>query len=64
MNGDDFMNIPNDPMVLLSYINTKLRDDYSSLDELCKSLCIDKEELKTKLSAIGYEYNSELNKFI
>ncbi|MBO5104112.1 MAG: DUF4250 domain-containing protein, partial [Ruminococcus sp.] len=34
------MNIPSDPAILLSYINTMLRDEYNSLDELCKSLCI------------------------
>lgn len=58
------MNIPNDPMILLSYVNTQLRDSYSSFDELCKSLCIDKSEIETKLSAIDYTYNSELNRFV
>lgn len=56
--------IPNDPMILLSYINTKLRDDYKSLDLLCDDLQIDKAELESKLSAIDYKYDSELNKFI
>ena len=58
------MPIPTDPAILLSYINTQLRDNYPSLEELAKSLSVDKEEIKTKLSAIGYEYNSELNKFV
>ncbi|MDE5811368.1 MAG: DUF4250 domain-containing protein [Muribaculaceae bacterium] len=57
------MNIPRDPFILLSYINTKLRDDYASLDELCKSLDIDTEELQTKLRNIGYVYNPETNRF-
>lgn len=57
------MNIPRDPFILLSYINTKLRDDYASLDELCKSLDIDAEELQTKLRSIGYVYNPETNRF-
>ena len=58
------MSIPNDPIILLSYINTQLRDNYPSLDELAKSLCIDAQEISTKLSLIGYEYNAELNKFV
>lgn len=58
------MPIPTDPAILLSYINTQLRDNYPSLEELAKSLSADEEEIKTKLSAIGYEYNSELNKFV
>lgn len=57
------MNIPNDPVILLSYINTKLRDDFSTLDELCKSLCISKDELEHKLVLIGYVYDEETNSF-
>lgn len=56
--------IPNDPAILLSYINTKLRDDYPSFDELCKSLCIEKAVIENKLSAIGYTYDKEKNRFI
>ncbi len=58
------MPIPTDPAILLSYINTQLRDNYSSLEELSKSLSVDENEIKSKLSAIGYEYNEELNKFL
>lgn len=58
------MPIPNDPVMLLSYINTQLRDFYPSLEELCDSLSVDIDELKSKLALIGYEYSSELNKFI
>lgn len=58
------MSIPNDPVILLSYINTQLRDNYSSLDELCRSLDCDGREISTKLSAIGYEYSSEQNRFM
>ena len=57
------MNLPLNPFVLLSYINTKLRDDYSSLDELVNDLDVDKEEIINKLKEINYEYNSELNQF-
>lgn len=58
------MNLPKDPFILLSYINTKLRDDYSSLDDLCKSLAIDQNELENTLSSIGYSYQEGENRFI
>lgn len=58
------MPIPTDPAILLSYINTQLRDNYPSLEELAKSLSVDEEEIKTKLSSIGYEYNADLNRFV
>ncbi len=57
------MNIPKDPYILLSFINTKLRDDYSSLEDLCKSLSIDRTELEQVLSSIEHEYTSEANRF-
>lgn len=58
------MNLPNNPFVLLSYINTKLRDNYSSLDELIDDLDLNKDEIITTLKSINYEYDSNLNKFI
>lgn len=58
------MPIPNDPMILLSYINTQLRDFYPSLEELAKTNSIDISAVKEKLSGIGYEYNSKLNRFV
>ncbi len=58
------MNIPKDPMILLSFINTQLRDSYSSLDILCKELELDKASLVKKLNKIDYEYNKSLNKFV
>ena len=57
-------NLPKDPVILLSYINTKLRDDFASLDELCASLEINKGELTEKLANIDYTYDDTLNKFI
>lgn len=56
-------NIPNDPFLLLSVINTALRDTYTSLDELCDDNNISKSELISKLALINYEYNTELNQF-
>ena len=58
------MSIPTDPAILLSYINTQLRDNYPSLEELAKSLSIDENEIRTKLFSIGYEYSAELNRFV
>ena len=55
--------IPNDPMMLLSWVNLKLRDFYPSLDALCEDLEIEKSEILSKLSAIGFEYNEEQNRF-
>lgn len=52
-----------DPNILLSIVNLKLRDYYSSLDHYCDDVDIDKEQLIKKLSKIGYEYNNELNQF-
>lgn len=56
--------IPNDPMILLSFINTKLRDEYPSLTELCKSLDLDPEDIRSRLASIQYEYSAEQNRFI
>lgn len=57
------MNLPQDPMMLFSVINMKLRDQYASLDELCEDMNVDKEELIKKLAAFGFEYSEENNKF-
>ena len=55
--------LPKDPVILLSYINTLLRDEYASLSSLCEDLQVDEEELRKTLSSIGYEYDSTLNRF-
>ncbi|WP_066873965.1 DUF4250 domain-containing protein [Clostridium mediterraneense] len=52
-----------DPFMLLSIINLKLRDFYSSLNELCEDLNINKEELKEILEKNGFEYIESLNQF-
>lgn len=58
------MNIPNDPAILLSYINTKLRDHYPSLDALCEDMELDKKQTTEKLEVIGYKYKPERNQFV
>lgn len=55
--------LPNDPIILLSYINTQLRDNYPSLEELCSSLHLDREGLCEKLASAGYAYNKAANQF-
>lgn len=56
--------LPQDPMILLSYVNTKLRDEYVSLDELCAALDADREELVHKLEGVNYTYSPKRNQFI
>lgn len=56
--------IPKDPTILLSYVNTQLRDFYHDLDDLCNSLDIDKKELEENLAAVDYHYDRDNNKFI
>ena len=52
-----------DPVMLLSFINTKLRDEYNSFEALCSDLSLEEEFLDKKLQDIGYEYNIEINQF-
>lgn len=55
--------IPKDPYILLSYVNTQLRDNYTDLDKLCDNLGVEKDDLIENLGKIGYIYNPELNQF-
>ncbi|MCF0136486.1 MAG: DUF4250 domain-containing protein [Lachnospiraceae bacterium] len=57
------MNLPTDPIMLLSAVNTWLRDIYSSLEELADACDADPEDIKTKLAAAGYTYNPASNQF-
>lgn len=57
------MDCPNDPMMLLSFINMKLRDKYPTLDLLCEDLQIDRATLLSRLAEAGFEYNEQANKF-
>ena len=56
--------LPQDPVILLSYVNTKLRDDYPSLDALCDDLDVEKATLEEQLHAIGYDYDIQQNRFM
>lgn len=56
--------LPTDPMILLSVINTKLRDFYPTLDALCEDMHLPKEELTEKLGLIDYFYDAGRNQFV
>mgnify|MGYP002768945338 FL=1 len=56
--------LPHDPVILLSYVNTQLRDRDASLDALCDREDADKQALCAALAEIGYEYNAEQNRFV
>lgn len=58
------MALPNDPIMLLSMVNLKLRDFYPTLDALCDDLDEDKTALCAKLAAVGYEYDPARNQFV
>ena len=56
--------IPKDPVMLLSFMNLKLRDFYTSFEALCEDLDIDKTEIEEKLKSIGYVYDNQRNQFV
>ena len=58
------MNLPKDPVMLLSWVNTQLRDRYESLDQLCEDTEQSREELEKTLAGIDYTYSEEQNKFV
>ena len=56
--------LPNDPNILLSWVNMKLRDEYESLAELCAAQDEDEAALIGRLAAAGWRYDAGLNQFI
>ena len=58
------MNLPPDPIMLLSYVNTQLRDNYSSLDDFCSGMGVDRSKLEEKLREVNYEYDAQRNAFV
>ena len=58
------MSLPQDPMILLSYVNTKLRDEYPSLHELCQSLCEDEDDLRRRLAELDHQYDETVNRLV
>lgn len=57
-------NLPNDPILLISVVNTKLRDYYKDLDTLCQDMMVDKGDLIERLADIDYEYDVDRNQFV
>ena len=55
--------LPKDPMILLSWVNTHLRDEYPSLDALCEDRDLDRAALEATLEAVGFTYDAEQNRF-
>ncbi|MGN1318744.1 MAG: DUF4250 domain-containing protein [Lachnospirales bacterium] len=55
--------IPKDPVMLLSFVNMKLRDEYDCLDSLCISLGVERDHIERSLGNINYEYDDSLNQF-
>lgn len=56
--------LPKDPMMLLSYVNLKLRDFYDSLENLCDDMGVSETEITDKLASIDYHYDKEKNRFV
>ncbi len=56
--------MPKDPMILLSYVNTQLRDHYETLDKMCTVLGEDRTQIEQTLQSIDYEYDADLNRFV
>lgn len=60
----DNASLPSDPAILLSWVNTKLRDEYPlGLDALCAGEDVDRDLIVKRLEDAGFEYSPELNKF-
>ena len=56
--------IPKDPMILLSYVNTLLRDHYDSLEMRCTCRGMNREQLVRQMEAIDYHYDEKENRFV
>ena len=58
------MSLPKAPAILLSFVNTKLRDEFPSLSELCAALDADRAALEAALAGLDYHYSPQQNQFI
>ena len=56
--------LPKDPVILLSFTNTQLRDNFKSLSAFCENFEISEDDLCAKLAALNYEYNPQTNQFV
>jgi hypothetical protein len=58
------MNLPKDPVMLLSFVNTQLRDNYPNLKELAAAYMVEEQEITDKLAGINYVYDADKNRFV
>ena len=58
------MDVPQDPIILVSFVNTKLRDQFGSLEELCQTYELKQAELCQTLDSIDYQYDETTNQFV
>lgn len=56
-------NLPTDPIMLYSVVNTKLRDEYPTLEDLCDAFDISSDDLQSRLAAVGFTYDPATNQF-
>lgn len=56
--------LPKDPVMLLSVVNTKLRDEYASLAALCEDLAVAQDSIEQALAALDYHYDAARNRFV
>ncbi len=56
--------VPKDPVMLLSYVNLKLRDFYPSLQAMCEDMDVSEEEITDRLASISYHYDKDRNQFV
>jgi len=57
-------NLPKDPVILVSFINTQLRDNYATFDAFCANYSVEKEEIAENLLDYGYQYDAAKNQFL
>ena len=57
------MSLPKDPILLLSFVNTKLRDEFKSLDDFCEEFLVEKCDIEKSLETVGYFYDENANSF-
>ncbi len=56
--------MPSDPMILLSFVNTQLRDNYASLEDLCQRYNASPSDICSKLASVDYRYDADMNRFV
>ena len=58
------MDVPQDPIILVSFVNTKLRDQFATLEELCQTYELNQAKLCQTLDSIDYQYDETTNQFV